>query len=644
MGKYAQKMLFSLKGLFFMGVFLAPQRLRSEPRQLESIVLTGTQSEHESWLSPVPTESFSVDPKGPPRKLADFLSREAGLELAPGIRGQTLRLQGLDGKYVLILRDGQRISGKVGDRLDLEAIDLSGIERVELIRGASSALYGSEAMGGVINLISKHNKPGRPAPYEPSWEAKLSQSSDQRSEVAVGGELGGAIVRHKLSLQLRSAAPEQQSGSEATRFSGRRSLEVYTRQTWWTGETFSLLSELGAAQETFNGTDVSGAGAVWDRNNEIQRLRFGLSPSWRLSPTSELRLQSQLQVHDDQYASELRVRPEERSEERSKETLAQHTVTLQQALGLDHLLTLGAELLHEKLHSDRLSPKEVKRERLALFAQDEYSFSENLLLVPGLRIEDDSQFAEQTLAKLALRYALGSDTILRPAYAQAYRAPSFKELYLRFENPSAGYIVTGSEDLKPERSEQWQFNLDHRFSESAQASFSLFQHQIRDLIDTVAEEGLSVLSYRYQNRASVRTRGLDSSWKQRWALVHLQLSHHYLEARDRELKRELEARPRQRLSYRLSQIPLSERLRLAHEASFSGPAFVYDSTGRAERSQSIYYAHAALDYTLDESWRASFHIENLTNAAEEKILAARPRSFLIGISWNHTNKEEEIHP
>lgn len=644
MSNYSQNMKKFLDALTITSILQAGStQLLAGTAELGEIVVTGTQSEHSSWHSPILTQSLPLEPLAPPQNLADFLRRQSQLELAPGIRGRTLRLQGLEGKYILILRDGQRIGGKVGDSIDLDAIDLSGVERVEITGGASSALYGSDAMGGVINLISRRRAQDPSAPAH-SQQIKLSQSSDERTQLSAQGQIRSAASEHLLFIRKNRAAPLAKSGSQATRISGREGLEIGASQDWRISSEFSVIGRIGFEKADLDGTDVTGAGAVWDRSNAIQRYDLALSPRLQITETTELRLQSQLQVYEDRYQTELRLRPEEQKKEHSKETLAQHTLSIQSALGLDHLVTLGFEELSETLDADRLSQAKVRRRRHALFFQDEYSLHERLMLVPGLRLEKDSQFSSQTLGKFAVRYAWSERTILRPSYGQAYRAPSFKELYLRFENPGVGYIVQGSPDLKPERSEQWQLSVDHALSEEQSLSSTIFQNAIRDMIGTVADTSAGTQNYRYQNFAEVRTQGLDSSWSFKGEALHFELGYHFLEAEDRQLRRALEARPRHRLRYRLSQLRLGEKLWLAHEASMAGAQTLYDAEAKPSRTPSTYYAGADLRHQISRTWTGSVAIENLTNAAEDRVLEVRPRSFILGISWNHANLSEEVRP
>jgi outer membrane receptor for ferrienterochelin and colicins len=591
----------------------------------ETKVVTGTRSEHRSWDSPIPTESVVLDDARQRGKqtLADALADEPGLEIVPALRGQSIRLQGLDSKYVLILIDGQRVTGEVGESFDLTSLSLDQVERVEIVRGAASSLYGSDGIGGVVNVILRRPRTNR-------QDLRLRWGTDR------GKTLGGqaSFVRpgsdHTITLTLAEQDPWHRTAGPATQFSGTRQGDLSWQNNWSPADDWSLKTSLGFQAQTIEGTDVSPVGAIWDRENRIQKRRFALSPEKRFDQGSVLKLDSQYQDYHDVYQTVARFQTSERTREETLETLQEHTLTLQHEAGSDHLFTWGLTHIKESLHSDRLESDTVQRKRNAFFVQDEWSLGSDLTLVPGLRADDDSQFGEHLSGKLAARYALSEDTILRSSYGEGYRAPAFKELYLRFENISVGYDVLGNPDLKPEVSRSLQLALDHRIKPASSVSVNVFRSDLTDLIEATRLEasGEGIQHYGYQNVASARNQGVDLTWRWQGSRVDTTISYQYLDARDRTRDRALDGRSRDTVAAKLQRFALHDHWQLHGGIRWIGPQ-------PPDKSRSALYAHAGVFYSRDSSWSSSLTLENLTNSWEDRLLQVRPRSLILTLNWNH---------
>ena len=125
---------------------------------LPEVVVTGTGTEHLLRNAPVQTEIISrkmLDSFGG-RSIEEILGAlTASFAFSEGDMGSQMQLGGLGNNYILILIDGKRIHGDVGGENDLGLIDPQNIERIEIVKGAQSALYGSDAMAGVVNIITK---------------------------------------------------------------------------------------------------------------------------------------------------------------------------------------------------------------------------------------------------------------------------------------------------------------------------------------------------------------------------------------------------------------------------------------------------------------------------------------------------------
>lgn len=612
----------------------------ADPRQMETMVVTGTRTGHDSWDSPVPTDSISIEEAKARGKqnLGDLLSEQPGVDIVPGIRGRNIRLQGFDSKYVLILIDGQRMTGKMGETFDLNSISLEQVERVEVIRGAGSSLYGSDAIAGVVNVILKR-------PLKDSQEAQVRYGTDKQIAAGASASFVGKSSDQTITISGAKLEPWRRTSSPASTLSGTQDSEITWKHTWNLSQGFKLGTRLGYQSNLIEGTDVSTAGAVWDRKNLISRQTLHLSPEWRLENGSIFKLDSQYQIYEDVYKTELRLRTSVNTKQVNEEKLQEHTLTYQHELGYQHYLTWGAAYIDEYLESDRLKTDHVQRERLSLFAQDEWSSEaiRGLSIVPGIRYDDDSQFGDHTSGKLALRYELSPRTIIRPSYGEGYRAPAFKELYLLFENVAVGYVVEGYEDLQPESSKSYQMAIDHRLSDEQSLSGNIYQNEIRDLIYAVLlpDQNDGRLHYSYRNVARVRNRGADVTYKWAASSLDLTLSYQFLEARDLESDSPLEGRAKHTVAWQLNRWKLTDKIALHFTTRWTGPQTIYNAEGEPTLSRATHWETAGALYELNKSWSSGMTIENLSNGWEDRILQVRPRSYIISLNWNHQNDGKE---
>lgn len=615
--------------------------LPPSPQRLDDIVLTGTLTEHASADAPVGTRVISISPDTAQgsNNLSEILQKQSGLEVVPGLRGTAIRLQGLDSKYVLILVDGQRLSGRIGDAIDLESLATLDIEGVEIVKGAGSVLYGSDAIGGVVNIITRK-------PEETSVHLGLQSGSDGSRSFSSRLQLVQSTVQQSLNLEAHEQSPWYRAGSRASSLSGQRSGTV----SWQREESFSKAWRLNLRaalqHQVLSGRDLMGAGALWERRNTIDRQTLSLNPSYQTTSGARLELLSQYQRYGDRYETQIASRSAPKTKELSQETIVQHTLTTTHLLGSDHLLTWGGERLEESLDSDRVGRKNVQRQRLSIFVQDEWTLNENAswMLVPGIRLDDDSQFAENTSSKLALKHVLSPDTVLRSSYGQGYRAPSFKELYLRFENQAVGYVVEGFEQLKPEKSEDVQVSVFHRLRPELSLEAEIFRKRLRNMIESVAGEarGDGLTHYSYRNIAAARTEGLDLSLVQDLDEASLRFHWQLLQTRDETRGIPLEGRAKQHLSYALSSLSLAKDWRLFHSAHWWGPRSFHRPDGSEDIASPAFRADAGVSWDCAKDWTLRLSVNNLTNTWDERTLRIRDRTYVFGINWNNSFNEENL--
>lgn len=526
-----------LRALFLMPLALAtahaspPPSLSPTPEpspppavQAPPVVVTGTRRESPLKDTPVAIELVTRKDleASRARTAAEALEMQPGLNLTSSFRGAGLEVQGLSARHVLVLIDGERVTGKVGEELDLSRIPVESIERIEVVKGAASALYGSDAIGGVVNIIT------RKARRRPELSLDMSYGGFGRTELATHFALRPKKdLGLSVALGFRREDPfSLDTSTPATTSSGHEDLSSTVRLDARLSKTLDLdlrVQHLYRAQTAIDATalppDLDGHPRfrLIDRDEHAHVLQVRLAPTLTLDAHRlQLSLSSSLAftvLREDQRAGATYDRRQV-----TRETLVSPSLQWNHTAGR-HALTAGAEVHVEHLDSERLAGANPDRTRLALYAQDEFAvlasspdaetFTPSLTLVPGLRLDHDSQFGLALSPRLAVRFDPIASLTVRASYGLGFRAPGFRELYLLFSNPSVGYRVEGNPELDPERSRSGELSLELRPLDLLTVALTLFRHDLTDLIVTTqrpAQSGEPDL-FTYENVSNATSMG-----------------------------------------------------------------------------------------------------------------------------------------
>ncbi len=621
---------------------VAPDPGELRPPPAYETVVTGSRTEARLPSAVIPTEVITrreIEASGA-KNLAELLAAHPGVESVGSYRGAGVRLQGLDPEYVLVLVDGERVTGRLGGWFDLSRFSLRQVERVEIVKGPASVLYGADALGGVIHLITRRAT----APFEASARASFGSQDD----LELRGEAG--LLRGPLMLRLglghRGMQPFDLDPSDMiTEGSGLVRLDVDGALEYQPSSSVRLFTQAGYLKHDKTGVDGAPSGALLRRRERAEELsvstgtRLGFSGgraaklrAHHASSTYQL-LQDQLGAKDlDQYS-------------RSVDRLYELSGQLDVPLGAErtHQLTTGADFLHEQQTSDRLEGARRARSRVGLLLQDEWRVLAKpaLTLSAGARVDLDSQFGPHPSPRLAALWAPWKDIAVRLSYGWGYRAPSFQELFLRYENTSVGYVVGGSPTLRPERSQGFGLAVDWAPAAALSFAANLFRNDVRDLISVVTlapGEGDAPTRYSYANLARARTQGGELSARLRpLSAVYVDLGYGLVDAVDLNAGRRLEGRAMHRATAQLWGRHRRSGLEAMARAAWNGrrPFYVdLDADGAAETTT---WAPPYLDVSLQALWR--FHpnaqlfagVTNLTNSFDPSFPARAPRGFHAGI-------------
>ena len=582
------------------------------PTQLQPLVVTGTRTER--LLDDVPVRTQVIDSETMERQQARDLAD--ALRLLPGVylrtihgkQGQEVWMQGLDSDRVLILIDGIPAIASSGSTVDLTQIMVADVERIEIVRGATSALYGSSAMGGVINVITR--RPGALSyrlqaelgTYDSRGEGDPPQGGHLLANWSRGGErFSGAVTGDWRRDDGFSLDPDR----FAQDVHAIEHLNLSSRVAWHQSPQTTLsLRPTWMREDKSQRVSVSLPGGLEGRRLKEETVR---QPGLVVDLT-----------HTTQTAGDLRLtgswsRLENTTAERSVSgaPLTQRDATIvSQRLegqwstwwGDRHWLTLGAVTREERLdqtkdnwvggvpvRENEIEPGARHRNH-EVFIQDNLFLGEHLEVLPGIRLQHDSDFGSFVAPSLNLKRRLDRDdgrVNLRAALGRGYRVPNLKERYFEFDQSSLGYMVLGNPDLQPETSISLQLGAEWLPSNdrAPRLDVNLFQNRIRDLITTefnperTEREGLQVFDYR--NLARARTWGVETNvaWQLhpqwRWDLGYT-----WLQAENRDTGNHLPLRPEHQVKAELSFH--RNRLQLSAGAEYQSSEFVdSDNTARS---------------------------------------------------------------
>ena len=625
--------------------FVAPSYAAddSEPEAEDAdieVVVTGTRTLQPVEDAPIATEVIARETieRSGAEDLAELLEEHPGIDLRRTVFGSSVRMQGLFPKHVLILVDGVRVLGAKGGEIDLSRFPVENIERVEIVKGPSSALYGSEAMAGVINIITRD--------AEEPFAARLRGRYGGNASLDAVGSVD--LKTERVSSQIvggyhSNAGYDLDPSNEATNASAFQWFDISHSTRVRATDTFQVQTSTSYLRRDLQGIDMSAAGAVFDRSNRIEDFRVTATPKWTPDARNALTVSGAYSVYKDQFLSDQRGSDALDKYEVTIERLGNLSVQYDRQLGQQHRLTAGLDGLSQFMQSDRLADGEGQRYRGAVFLQDQWAFpntSRAFTLLPGMRVDSDSWFGLYTTPKMAVRVDALESLVLRAGYGWGYRAPDFKEMFIYFENPGVGYVVEGNPELRPETSKGAQVGLDWTPADWIGVSVNAFRNELTDLIAyaTVEEAALGQPAvYQTVNIADATTQGVESMLSFDAGHTQLRIGHVLLEGTDNERDRALEGRARHRGTVRLNAEYEAWDLNWMTRAGMVGQRPYYlDTDGDGEEDTFYTDPFVTLDARVSKglwSWAEVFlGADNMLGAGDATFVTIPPRRLYGGFS------------
>ncbi len=462
---------------------------------LNAIVVTATRSDRPLKNVPIHTQVvYGSDlQKTDAISLADALvSNFPGIDsknLSAGSGGSGLQMNGFGNQYILILVDGERLNpGDTKENVDLSRINTENIERIEIVRGASSALYGSDAIGGVINIITKKNTKA----CEGSIGTRFSDYGEQRHFVDLGLKSGG-LTSHTSFIYNKLDGWGSDPYGEGKLVEATKNYSIGQRLGYQFSDRLNVTGDFSYFRRVDNNTTP----LLPDRRYED--FNYRVTGNYKLSAHHQL----EGIWYTDQYLSYDLDLPAVGDVTKHYNKIF-NTARLQDniALSSNNSLVAGIEYNKDNLYSANGLADSKTAQALILFAEDVWDLAPKLTLVAGGRMTFHSEYHANETWQLAVNYRPGEFS-LRGAYGRGFRAPTLKELYMDFDVPGAPIKIIGNPDLKPENSNYVSFSTEYSHT-NFNASVIAQYNDLNNLITEVflpSNTNVPPFVYQYQNIA-----------------------------------------------------------------------------------------------------------------------------------------------
>lgn len=529
-GRSPRKMVLLMKKSACAALLCAPTLLiaaeRDDALKLPDVLISASrQVESRTATSAANTVFTRADiDRLQPTSITDLLSRVPGVQVAPtGGRGSLpgIFIRGTKAAQSLVLVDGVRIANATSGDSGLQFLDVDQIERVEVLRGSRSAVYGSDAIGGVIQIFTRRsNTPG----LQP--RLRIAAGSHQTVQRSLGLSGGNDATRFNLGASLDETAGIDSTGPS---FASDGDHDAYRNQSFNLSLSHTFSERFEAGVNLLDSRGRSEYDNPFGGFDPVTFESFGQKPYTDFSVSS---LGSYFAAQlNDAWRSRLELAHSENRDDKRDKLSAERFVfntyrdqlTWQNdlALGEQNTLLIGGDWYEDRVHASTDFTEDSRWNR-AVFAQHRYQ-GEQFSTELGVRHDRNQQFGGQTTWSGSLTVPLNADNDVLLSYSEGFRAPTFNDLYY------------------PQYSKSYELQWRSQLATTTRLETSLYRTDLRDAI-VFGQDSIP------RNVASARINGLEMALSQQWASWHAQLGTALIDPRDRDTGHTLARRARRTLS------------------------------------------------------------------------------------------------
>jgi outer membrane receptor for ferrienterochelin and colicins len=529
--------------------------LKDSPFKLNEVVVTGTGTHNKLKNSPIAVDIISqkeLQNVSFPSFENMMMALTPSLSFTPNAMGSNLQLNGLSNKYVLILVNGKRLAGDVSGNIDLSRINMQNIKRIEILKGSASSLYGSEAIGGVINIIT--DKPKDQIYVSSNTRYAEWGQFTQSLNIDINGEW----LSSSTSYQRNQAHGWQLNPKEINK--NGQLIDTYKQPV---NPYYSDVLTQKFIVDANKSLSMYVEGSLFDR--KLKRSSdYGYSlkyEDYSIGTGAKYMLKNKAVINLDMYTDNfdyLKVyTADSKTYKVGDETLERrqkyYDVNLKGSFnaGNYNRVTLGSQYQVNYLDSKSdIADGSRNVYTLSFYAQDEIRLlNKKLQLVPGIRYVYNETFKNRLTPKMAAMYSLNHFNF-RTSYSSGYRAPDLKYLFSNTESKASNgktTIALANRNLDPESSNYYSLNAEY-FNSFLNLSVSGYINDVRNLIKLVdvnpfpiEYEGKFDNVKQYTNASKVKIKGLDINLNSYFGYgLSLALGYSYVDSKDYDTHKQLE--------------------------------------------------------------------------------------------------------
>jgi len=529
--------------------------------KLEEVVVTATKTLRQLSTLPMPAKLITKEEiaKSSSTKLSDILDDQPGIFIVPDFGGGNgIQIQGLDSQYTLLLIDGSPIIGRQSGTLDLDRISIGNIEQVEIIKGSSSSLYGTDALGGVVNLITSKAKDSISA------EASYKISTFNTNDISVNL---GKISQNGDNLNFYFNSFNS-NGYDLNDDPILNTVEPYKSYTGFLRHNFkkNKLSYFSSVRIYNENQDFR-----LDENSYGKNIinELGINSSINYIKNKNYKLIFENYYTNYKNDEEFRLNQNSIEESFFNQSLFKSELRSIYTINKKNTLTFGLGFYSELLKRNNFNREEVSQNSFNYFVQYEGFIFENTNYVFGARYDQYDEYESEFSPRFAIRTQINDNVSSKISIGKGFKTPDYRQLYFNFSNSSSGYSVIGfnaakeiisnlqslgqisnliiSQDefegkLKPETSISFNLGFNIKTNKSTVFDINFFRNQISNLIDykIIASKvnGQSIFSYYNLNK--VYTQGIEfNSTSTVFNDIEISIGYQFLEAKDNDSKNQI---------------------------------------------------------------------------------------------------------
>ncbi len=484
---------------------------------LGEVVVTGTGTSHHLKNAPVPTEllnSKAVKSVAASRFEDLMTSLSPSFDFNPNTMGSFMTLNGLSDDYIVVLLNGKRMYGDIGGNTDLNRINPDNIEKVEILKGASSLLYGSDAIAGVVNIVTK----------EPQQRVNISNNTRIRNyntwqqhnslDFNFGTFSSHTSFSRKSSDGWQLSKFEEDDGELVE--TDEKAMKAYEDYTLSQKFDFDATSRLNMYVEgSFYEKDKFKEESVGSYGYNYEDYSYGAGAKYLLKKSDYISVDY---YHDRylyfyKYNQDYRDYKKGERSENNDQRLDNVQLKYLTNISSNNKLSVGLDYKNEQMFSEnRVTGDEADAYTMAVYAQDELNFFDALDVVAGVRYVNHKEFGSAFTPKVSVLYNI-ADVNFRGTYGFGYKAPTLKELYYHYE--ARGRLFLGNSELEPQESEFASAGIEYN-AKPFSLSLTGYRNEVDNMIgyETVdaqpgdEENGIKARRKHF-NIEEARTQGVD---------------------------------------------------------------------------------------------------------------------------------------